>query len=128
MKKTEDRRLKTEDRKKKGVILLSVLIILLTISLIGASLIAFFVSVDLSIRSTADEAKAFYLAEAGVAYAISVLRSKVISMSELEKEIGPIQLGEGTYKVKIDFVQSLIVSTGEINDIKKTVQLQYAML
>ncbi|UCD14985.1 MAG: hypothetical protein JSV34_04485 [Candidatus Omnitrophota bacterium] len=112
---------------KKGVILLSVVILLLTIALIGASLIAFFVSVDLSVRSTVDQAKAFYLAEAGISYAIGMLRGKAVG-AKSEEKIGPINLGEGTYTVKIDYVQSLIVSTGEVNDVKKTLQLQYAML
>lgn len=115
-------------RTKKGVILLSVVIIMLTIALVGASLIAFFVSVDLSIRSTVDEAKAFYLAEAGIASAINILRGKVVSMTKSEETMGPIKLGDGTYTVKIDYAHSLIISIAEVNSVKKTLQLQYAML
>ena len=53
-----------------GVILLSVLIILLTISLIGASLMSFFFSVDVTAQYSVESAKAFYLAEAGIAHAV----------------------------------------------------------
>ncbi len=109
----------------KGLILLNVVIILLTIALIGASLVAFFSLTNLSVRTTADRAKAFYLAEAGIAHAISVLRSKAGSGHD---RIGPVSLGEGIYEVEIDFSQSLIISTGRVGSSKKTLQLQYSAL
>lgn len=112
----------------KGIVLISVIIILLTISIIGASLLTFFSSVDLSSRIIIDQAKAFYLSEAGISYAISVLRNKADDETNLDRTIGPISLGDGTYTVKIDFLQSLITSTGKVRDVEKTVQLQYSVL
>ncbi len=109
----------------KAFILLNVVIILLTIALIGASLVAFLSLTSFSARTTADRAKAFYLAEAGIARAINVLRNKAGLDSDM---IGPVSLGEGTYEVKIDFSQSLIVSTGRVGGSKKTLQLQYSTL
>lgn len=109
----------------KGLILLNVVIILLTIALIGASLVAFLSLTNFSARTTAERTKAFYLAEAGIAHAINVLRNKAGLDSD---RIGPLSLGEGTYEVKIDFSQSLIVSTGRVGNAKKTLQLQYAAL
>jgi len=113
---------------RKGVVLLSVVIILLTIALIGASLVALFSSVNISARTIADEAKALYLAEAGVAHAISVLRSQAGEGGNLEQKIGPVKFGEGTYTIRLDFTQSLITSSGTVHGITKTVQLQYASL
>ncbi len=112
----------------RGVILLSVVIILLTIALIGASLVAFFSSVNISARRAADEAKALYLAEAGIARAIYLFRNQAGLGGQLDETIGPVTLGEGTYTVKIDFNQSLITSIGRVQGTTKTVQLQYISL
>ncbi|UCD55133.1 MAG: hypothetical protein JSV93_06395 [Candidatus Omnitrophota bacterium] len=109
----------------KAIILLNVVIILLTIALIGASLVAFLSLTSFSAQTTADRTKAFYLAEAGIAHAINILRNR----ARLENDtIGPVSLGEGTYEVKIDFGQSVIVSTGRVGNSKKTLQLQYSTL
>ena len=110
----------------KGFILLNVIIILLTIALIGATLAAFFSLTSFSARRTADETKAFYLAEAGIAHAINVLRNKA-GLAHNNK-IGPISLGEGIYEVTIDFNQALIVSRGRVGSSRRTLQLQYSAL
>ena len=112
----------------KGVVLISVIIVFLTIALIGATLVAFFSSVNISSRNSVDEIKALYLAEAGIAYAIHLLRYQTGSHEELAKPKGPFQLGDGTYVVEINHFQSLITSIGEVNGIKKTIQLQYSAL
>jgi Tfp pilus assembly protein PilX len=113
---------------KGGVVLLSVVIILLTIALIGASLAAFFSAVNAAARTTADEAKAFYLAEAGIARAVSLLRNEADAAMKFNEVIGPFTLGEGSYSIRLDLVQSLIISTGEVGNSKVTLQLQYSAL
>jgi len=113
---------------KKGVVLLSVIMILLTIAVIGASLVAFFSSVSLGARSIADEAKALYLAEAGIAHAVHILRNPSKNPVDFKEEIGPFSLGEGDYRIKLDLVQSLITATGNVRGTRKTVQLQYSAL
>lgn len=115
-------------RREEGIVLLSVIIILLTISLVGVSLVAFFSSVNMSARAIADEAKALYLAEAGIARAVYLLRTQAGTEETVAGNIGPVNLGEGAYNVKIDFSQSLITSTGEVGKISKTLQLQYKAL
>lgn len=112
----------------KGVVLLSALIILLTISIIGASLVSFFSSVELSARNVADEAKALYLAEAGISHAIYLLRTQAGQTQAAGESIGPIRLGEGSFIVNIDPPQSMITSKGSVNGAEKTVQLQYSAL
>ncbi len=108
--------------------MISVIIVFLTIALIGATLVAFFSSVDMTARSFADEIKALYLAEAGIAYAVNLLHYQTGSQEELVKAKGPFELGGGTYRVEINNLQSLITATGEIGSITKTIQLQYNAL
>jgi len=114
--------------KKKSFVLISVVIVFLTIALIGATLVAFFSSVNLSSRNVVDEAKALYLAEAGISYAVNLLRYQTGSHEDLAKPKGPFYLGDGTYSVEINHLQSLITSTGEVNSVKKVIQLQYSAL
>ncbi len=113
---------------ERGIILLNVILILLTIALIGASLMIFFFSVDIFSRSVTDGTKAFYLAEAGIAMAINTLRGQASTLVDFEQKIGPVKLGEGTYTVEIDFIHSLITSTGRVSGMEKTLQLQFRAL
>ena len=113
---------------RSGVVLLNVVIILLTIALIGASLVAFLSLVSLSTRTAAEEIKAFYLAEAGISTAVSTLRNKAGVSGNRLYTIGPVELGEGTYEVTIDPLQSLIISTGKVASTQKTLQLYYSAL
>ena len=112
----------------KGVVLLSVVIILLTIALIGASLVASFSSVNISARNITDQAKALYLAEAGIAHAVHNLRAEAGVGGIVDETIGAVTLGEGTYQVLLDFAQSLITSTGEVRGVRRTLQFQYKPL
>ncbi len=113
---------------KKGVILFSIVIILMVIGLIGATLAASYLAVDLSSQLISNQAKSFYLAEAGISYAVNLLRNKAgLSQGDIES-IGPITLGEGTFSVEIDYNQSLITATGEAGGIKKQLQLKYTQL
>lgn len=111
--------------KSKGIILLNVIIVLLMIAFIGASLVAFLSMVSFSANLIIDDMKAFYLAEAGLAQAVSILRSQAGLMTNEEGKIGPINLGEGSYEIKINMKQSLIISTGTAGMAKKKLQLQY---
>ena len=113
---------------RRGIILFSVIIILLTITLIGASLVSFFSSLDVSVRTMADETKARYLAEAGIAYAVNILRNQAGAAGQMGETIGPVPLGDGTFTVKFDLTQSLITSLGRVAGIEKTIQLQYSSL
>lgn len=112
-------------KNEKGIILLGVIVILLTMALIGSSLVVFFYSLNVSVRAVADEAKAFYLAEAGIAHAIVILRNQKEAAAFGINEVSGT-LGEGTYKVKINLLRSMIISVGEVNDVKKTLQLQFS--
>ncbi|OGW83373.1 MAG: hypothetical protein A3C47_03310 [Omnitrophica bacterium RIFCSPHIGHO2_02_FULL_51_18] len=110
---------------ERGVTLITVVIIMFTIALIGASLIELVSSVNLSTNKVLDETKARYLAEAGIAEAIYILRARAGAEESLDEILGPVPLGDGTYTVWFDFRESLITSIGTVNSIKKKLQLQY---
>ena len=112
-------------KSRKGIILLSVIIILLSIAVIGASLVVMLSAVNFYTQTIANQTKAFYLAEAGIARTISMLRAQA---GDKQEDIGPISLGEGNYTIKIDLIHSLITSTGNVGGSTKTVQLQYRAL
>ena len=114
-------------KQSHGVILLTVVIVLLTITLIGGSLVLLFSSLSISSRTYADETKALYLAEAGIARGLNWLRQEA-QTKFLDNIIGPVKLGEGTYEVKIDFHESVITSIGRVNRVEKKIQLQYKPL
>ena len=111
----------------KGMILLAVVIVLLTITLIGGSLVLLFSSLNISTRTYADELKAMYLAEAGIAYGLHWLREEA-QTKKPDNLIGPINLAEGSYEVKIDLQESVITSIGRVNHVEKKLQLQYKPL
>ena len=111
-------------RDDKGVALITILIVMLTLSLIGASLFELGATVNQSARHVLEETQARYLAEAGIAHAIYTLKNQA-GTPNLELFNEPVQLGEGSFIVTFERGQSLITSTGIVNGVKKTLQLQY---
>lgn len=97
---------------------------MLTLSLIGASLFELGATVNFSARNVLEETQARYLAEAGIAHAVHALRTEA-GTPNLTLLQEPVQLGEGSFAVSFDLGQSLITSTGTVNGVKKTLQLQY---
>jgi Tfp pilus assembly protein PilX len=112
-------------RRDSGVALISVIVIMLTMALIGASLFELSASVNDSSQRVLDETKARYLAEAGIAHAIHILRTQAGQVPKLVQGEEPVTLGDGTYAVSFDLQESMITSTGNVNGTKKTLQLQY---
>jgi len=111
---------------QSGIALITVIIVMLTMALIGASLAELSSAVNFSVDTILDETKARYLAEAGIAHALHQLRSGG-SLDDKDAEGNPAQypLGEGFYTVTFEPSESLITCTGVVNEIKKTLQLQY---
>ena len=110
-----------------GAILLIVLIVLLTIALVGAALMALFFNVLTIGRMELDRAQALYLAEAGVAKAIYMLKGQAgVGFSVGSQQIiPPTALGDGFYEVYNDFSQSTIIATGISHGVKRTIQVRY---
>ena len=112
----------------RGVALISVIIIMLTMALIGASLAELSSAVSDSAESILDETKARYLAEAGIAHALHKLRSGGDLSDTVDKITGdPVYfpLGEGGYSVVFDPEGSIITCMGIVHETKKTMQFQY---
>lgn len=109
----------------KGAILFGVLIVVLTVSLIGASLVALLSSLALTNQYEVNRTKALYLAEAGISQAVYLLKNQAIILENQEFFVSPTRLGDGTYEVKLDYRQSLMSSTGKVGGINRTIQLKY---
>ena len=110
--------------RERGVVLLGALIILLTISLIGATLASFFFSVNTVAEVELSRAQALYLAEAGIADTIYQLRQGGLA-GDAEQHVAAKSLGEGDYEVQHDPAAGLITSTGRVRGIKRTIQVKY---
>ena len=115
-------------RDERGIALITVVIVMLTMALIGASLAEFSSAVSDSVDTILDETKARYLAEAGIAHALHELRLGSDLSDAVDAATGePIYfpLGEGGYSVVFDPEGSMITCTGIVHETKKTMQLQY---
>ena len=113
---------------QRGVALITVVIVMLTMALIGAALAELSSAVNYSVEGILDETKARYLAEAGIAHALHELRNGSDLADTVDKNTGePVYfpLGDGGYTVLFNSTESLITCTGIVNQTKKTLQLQY---
>ena len=114
--------------RQRGVALITVVIVMLTMALIGAALAELSSAVSYSVEGILDETKARYLAEAGIAHALHELRNGSDLEDTVDKNTGdPVYfpLGDGGYTVMYSASESLITCTGIVNQTKKTLQLQY---
>lgn len=118
--------------RERGAILLIVLIVILTISLLGATLMAIFFNVLSLNELELDRAKSLYLAESGIARAIGVLKNQAGAQNpssdnatQSDMIVPPTQLNGGSFEVYNDYSQSTIVSVGDSNGVKRTIQLRY---
>ena len=113
------------DSGQRGAILLGALIILLTISLIGATLSSLFLSVTTVAEVDVARAQALYLAEAGIAQAVYQLRMAGALGGEVQQKMPPAPLGVGVYEVNHDVANALITSTGKVRGVRRAVQIKY---
>lgn len=133
------------DTGNRGAILLIVLIVVLTISLLGATLITLFFNVLTSSQIELDRMRALYLAEAGIAQATNSLKGAAAaeeagggegeegfstrpsgSLEEgLEESAGRMALGGGFFEVETDMSHSTITSVGISNEVRRTIQVKF---
>ncbi len=115
---------------ERGVALIIVVVVMLTMALIGTSLMELSSAVNFSVDNILNETKARYLAEAGIAHALHEIRNNADLSKTLDENGNPIlyPLGEGFYSVSYNPSESLITCTGIVNETKKTMQLQYNVL
>lgn len=118
---------------QKGAVLLIVLIVILAISLLGTTLVALFFNVLTSSRIELYRTQALYLAEAGIASAVSVLKTQAGAGSGLITLPGQLQLivpktdlGEGSFEVYSDLPQATLVSYGSSHGVTRAIQVKYS--
>jgi four helix bundle protein len=109
----------------RGAILLGALIMLFTISLIGATLAALFTSVSLIAEVELSRTQALYLAEAGIAQTIHQVRQAGLSGKDVLREVPLTALGEGQYEATHDSSAGLITATGISHGVRRTIQVKY---
>ena len=110
-----------------GAILLMVVIIMLTVSLLGATLVALFHNIMSMNEIELYRTQALFLAEAGIAQAVQTLRGQAGATpgGRAGRILGPVVLGEGTFEVYGDFVESTLVSIGSSHGVSRSIQLKY---
>ena len=112
---------------KQGTILLTVIIVLIFLAVLGMSLLGLVFSRVTLTMLAIDRLKAFYLAEAGIAKSIYELRTDIDSDGNGLGNISPTKLGEGMFSARHDFQTFTITATGEVNKVKRTIQIKYAV-
>ena len=115
-------------RSNKGIVLITVIIIFSFLGIIGLSLIILTYSTLITVESEIQRFKAFYLAESGIAVALNALKRGTEISGDIYYEIGPEELGSGSYKAIIDSATGTITGIGEIDDIQRTIEVKYKIL
>jgi len=118
-------RMPADDR---GMVLLTTVIILLFLSVLGMSLIAYLVSHGSEITLEVDRLKSLYLAEAGISQSLFELKRDIDVDNNGLGNVLRAPLGGGTYKAVHNFQNSTITGIGEYNAVKRTVQIKYSSL
>lgn len=112
---------------KQGTILLTVIIVLIFLAVMGMSLLGLLFSQTTLGILAIDRLKAFYLAEAGIAKSINELKTDIDSDGNGIGNVLSTKLGEGKFWATHNFPTSTITAVGEVNKIKRTIQIKYAV-
>lgn len=104
------------------------IIILMFLAVLGMSMIAFSLSRTSHAQMQLDRLKALYLAEAGIFKAIWELRLNIDPDNDGQGNIPKTKLGDGYYRVRHNFQTSTLTSRGEVNKVRRLVQLRYSAI
>ncbi len=115
-------------KNNRGSILITTIIILTFLSVLGMHLIVYLLSRTTKVTLELDRTKAYYLAEGAIAKSVYELKSNEDPDNNGLGNILLTDLGGGTYKAIHDFQTSIITGTGQYNDVKREIQLQYSSL
>lgn len=113
---------------KRGAVLITVIIILVFLSVLGMSLIALLFSRTAYSQMQLDRLKALYLAEAGLSRAIWELRYDVDPDGDGQGNIPRTKLSNGLFWTGHNFETSTLTSTGEVNKVRRIVQIKYSAI
>jgi Tfp pilus assembly protein PilX len=108
-----------------GSTLFIAIVVLVFLSVLGMSLIAFLFSRISYTELEADRLKALYLAEAGISMAIWELRYDLDVNGNGLGNIAVTTFGDGKFWARHNFQTSTITATGVVNGSRRTVQIKY---
>ncbi len=112
---------------EQGTILLTVIVMLVFLAVMGMSLLGLLFSRATITFLELDRLKAFYLAEAGIAKSINELRLNIDYDGNGIGNISRMKLGDGVFWARHNFPTFTITATGEVNKIKRTIQIKYSV-
>lgn len=118
----------TPIKNKRGVILITTIIILLFLSVLGMSLLAFLFSSLSYSQAQLDRLRAMYLAESGLARAIYELRYDIDLDGNGVGNIKETDLGGGLLSARHNFQTSTLTAIGEFNHSKRVFQIKYSAI
>ena len=104
---------------------MTVIVILVFLAVMGMSLLGLLFSRVTMSMLELDRLKAFYLAEAGIAKSINELRHNIDYDGNGIGNISQMKLGDGMFWASHNFQTSTITATGEVNQIKRIIQIKY---
>ena len=113
---------------KQGAVLITTIIVLVFLAVLGMSLIAFLFSYTTYSQMQLDRLKSLYLAEAGISQAIWELRFDVDPDGDGQGNISKTKLGDGLFWTRHNFQTSTLTATGEVNKLRRTVQIKYSAI
>jgi Tfp pilus assembly protein PilX len=114
-------------RDSRGAILMTVIVVLIFLSVMGMSLLGMLYARSTVSLLEVDRLKAFYLAEAGIARSVYELRHNIDYSGDGIGNISRTKLGDGEFWAAHNFITSTITATGEVNSIKRTIQIKYSV-
>jgi hypothetical protein len=113
---------------KRGAILITVIIILAFLAVLGMSLIAFLFSRTAYSQMQLDRLKSLYLAEAGISKAIWELRFDVDPDGDGPGNIPRTKFDDGFFWTRHNFQTSILTGIGEVNKVRRIVQIKYSAI
>jgi len=119
---------KSRSSGNRGVILITTIIVMVFLSVLGMSMLAFLFSTTSYAQVQLDRMKAIYLAESGIAKAIWELRYDIDPDGDGTGNVKKVKLGDGVFWAKHDFQSSTITGVGEVNRLRRTLQIKYSSI
>jgi len=113
---------------KQGAVLITTIIILAFLAVLGMSLVAFLFSRTAYSQMQLDRLKALYLAESGISKALWELRFDVDPDGDGQGNIPRTKLGDGLFLSRHNFQTSTITGIGEVNKVRRIVQIKYSAI
>lgn len=113
---------------RQGAILITTVIILGFLAVLGMSLVALLYSRTAYSQMQLNRLKALYLAEAGISKAIWEMRFELDPDGDGPGNIAPTKLSDGLFWTRHNFQTSTITSTGEVEKVRRTVQIKYSAI